>query len=496
MILGNLCLETMRLEDVTKLIQPILVRGSVACEIEGIAYDSRQVRPNYLFVAVKGEHVNGEDFIDDAIRRGAIAVVSETDAWHKRTVAHIHVENARLALAEISSAYYGHPSQRLELFGITGTNGKTTTSFMVKSILEASGRGTGLIGTVRYEIGSRIIPATRTTPESTDIQFMFDQMLRNGAESAVMEVSSHALDQKRVWGVAFDVGIFTNLTPDHLDYHGTMENYFNAKSQLFRNLGQLGKAATAVVNIDDPWGMQITQINGLAARMLTYGEHPSAEVRAMNIELGPDGTTFEVATPWGSATVRLNLPGRHNVSNALAAIAATGVRGIGLDVMVRGLATMEQVPGRMQLFTGRSGVHVYVDYAHTSDALERSLATVREFTRGKVTVVFGCGGNRDKTKRPAMGAIASRQADHVILTNDNPRKENPLEIIAQIEAGFHAGTSYEIQPDRELAIAAAITRARPGDTVLVAGKGHENYQEFASAVTPFDDAHMVRKYLL
>lgn len=496
MILGNLCLETMRLEDITKLIQPILVRGPVSCDIEGIAYDSRQVRPNYLFVAVKGEHVNGEDYIDDAIRRGAIAVVSETDAWHKRSVAHIHVENARLALAEISSAYYGHPSQRLELFGITGTNGKTTTSFMIKSILEKSGRETGLIGTVRYEIGSRIIPATRTTPEATDIQFMFDQMIRGGSESAVMEVSSHALDQKRVWGIAFDVGIFTNLSHDHLDYHGSMENYFNTKCQLFRSLGQLGKASTAVVNIDDPWGMQITQVNGLNARLITYGEHPSAMVQATRVELSPDGSRFDVVTPWGEKSITLNIPGRHNISNALAAIAATGARDISLDVIAEALASMEQVPGRMQLFKGRNGVNVYVDYAHSDDALARALHTVKEFTKGRVITVFGCGGNRDKAKRPIMGAIASQYADHVILTNDNPRKENPIEIIQQIEAGIRTGGSYEIQPDRELAIAAAITRAKPGDTVLIAGKGHENYQEFASAITPFDDGHMVRKYLI
>ncbi len=496
MILGNLCLETMRLEDITKLIQPILVRGSVTCDIEGIAYDSRQVRQNYLFVAVKGEHVNGEDFIDDAIRRGAIAVVSETDAWHKRSVAHIHVENARLALAEISSAYYGHPAQRLELFSVTGTNGKTTTSFMIKAILDAAGRHPGLIGTVRYELGSRIIPATRTTPEATDIHFMFDQMLRAGSESAVMEVSSHALDQKRVWGIAFDVGVFTNLSHDHLDYHGTMDNYFNAKCQLFRSLGQLGKAAAAVVNIDDPWGMQITQINGLNARLVTYGEHPGAVVRASRIELTPEGSEFDVESPWGNVTVRLNIPGRHNVSNALAAIAATAVRGVPLEVIAGALDKMEQVPGRLQLFKGRNEVHVYVDYAHTDDALARSLQTLREFSRGRVTVVFGCGGNRDKSKRPVMGAVASQYADHVILTNDNPRKENPLEIISQIETGIRHGTSYEIQPDRELAIAAAITRAKPGDTVLIAGKGHENYQEFASAVSPFDDGQMVRKYLI
>lgn len=496
MILGKLCLETMRLEDITKLIQPILVRGSVNCDIEGIAYDSRQVRPNYLFVAVKGEHVNGEDYIDDAIRRGAVAVVSEQDTWPKRSVAHIHVDNARLALAEIASAYYGHPSQRLELFGITGTNGKTTTSFMVRSILDRAGRHSGLIGTVRYEIGARIIPATRTTPEAPDIQFMFDQMIRSGCESAVMEVSSHALDQKRVWGIAFDVGIFTNLSRDHLDYHGTMNAYFDTKCQLFRSLGQLGKSATAVINLDDPWGMQIASVNGLSAKLVTYGEHPSAMVQAVNIELSHDGSTFDLVSPWGEMPIQVNLPGRHNVSNALAALAATASRGVPLNVIADALKNMEQVPGRLQLFKGRNEVNVYVDYAHSDDALGRVLRTLREFSAGKIITVFGCGGNRDRTKRPVMGSVAAKFSDHVIITNDNPRREDPMAIIREIEAGIPADASYEVQPNRELAIAAAITMAKSGDTVLVAGKGHENYQEFASAVTPFDDSQVVRKYLL
>lgn len=496
MILGKLCLETMRLEDITKLIQPILVRGSTGCDIEGIAYDSRQVRPNYLFVAVKGEHANGEDYIDDAIRRGAVAIVSEQDAWHKRNVAHIHVENARLALAEIASAYYGHPSQRLELFGITGTNGKTTTSFMIRSILDNSGRHSGLIGTVRYELGPRIIPATRTTPEAPDIQFMFDQMIRAGCESAVMEVSSHALDQKRVWGVAFDVGIFTNLSRDHLDYHKTMDAYFNTKCQLFRSLGQLGKSAAAVINLDDPWGMQIASVNGLNAKLVTYGEHPSAMVQATNVELSPDGSSFDLVSPWGEMKIRVNLPGRHNVSNALAAIAATAVRGISLSVIADSLKKMDQVPGRLELFKSRSGVNAYVDYAHTDDALSRVLQTLREFSTGRVIAVFGCGGNRDTSKRPLMGAVAAKYADHVIITNDNPRREDPMAIIRDIEAGIPDGTSYEVQPNRELAIATALTSAKPGDTVLIAGKGHENYQEFASAVTPFDDSQVVMKYLV
>lgn len=495
MILGKLCLETMRLEDITKLIQPILVRGPVSQEIEGIAYDSRQVRPNYLFVAVKGEKANGEEYIDDAIRRGAVAIVSETDAWSKRTVSHILVENVRLALAEIASAYYGHPASRLEMFGITGTNGKTTTSFMLRAILDEAHRPAGLIGTVRHEIGARIIPSTLTTPEAPDIQFMLDQMVRAGCECAVMEVSSHALDKKRVWGIPFDVGIFTNLTRDHLDYHGTMEDYFAAKVQLFQSLGQLGKSATAVINLDDPWGMRITGINGLDAGLITYGEHPGAHVRLVSSTSGADGSRFHVVTPWGMQDFHIAMPGRHNISNALAAIAAASVRGVPLPVIAHALATMPQVPGRLEKVTGSTGVNVFVDYAHTDDALARALTTVRALTPGRLIVVFGCGGNRDASKRSLMGAVASQQADHVILTNDNPRREDPLAIIADITAGMKGGASYEIQPDREFAIAAAVMAAQPGDTVLVAGKGHESYQEFARAITPFDDMQVVRKYL-
>jgi UDP-N-acetylmuramoyl-L-alanyl-D-glutamate--2,6-diaminopimelate ligase len=495
MILGKLCMETMQLEDITKLIQPILVRGPMNVEIEGIAYDSRQVRKNFLFVAVRGEHANGEDFIDDAIRRGAVAVVSEQDALPKRTVAHIHVENARLALAEISSAYYGHPGQHLELFGITGTNGKTTTSFMLRSILDHADRPSGLIGTVRYEVGARVIPALRTTPEAPDIHFMFDQMVRSECVSAVMEVSSHALHQQRVWGIPFDVGIFTNLSREHLDYHGTMENYFDTKCQLFRSLGQLGKSSHAIINMDCPWGMRIAQTNGLFAHIVTYGEHPGAMVRAENIQLHEGGSRFEVLSPWGNSAVELPLPGRHNISNALAAFAATAARGVAPDVIAKGLRLMEPVPGRMQRFESSTGFNAYVDYAHTEDALTHALRTVRESTKGKVIVMFGCGGNRDVSKRPLMGKAAGKLADHIILTNDNPRREDPLAIIRQIESGLPPGVSYEVQPDREFAIAAALGRAQPGDAVLIAGKGHENYQEFAHAVTPFDDSHMVRKYL-
>jgi UDP-N-acetylmuramoyl-L-alanyl-D-glutamate--2,6-diaminopimelate ligase len=495
MILGKLCLETMRLESLTRVIQPLTVRGPLDFDIEGIAYDSRLARRNYLFVALPGRREDGARFVDDALRRGAVAIVSETDAWPRRDIAHLHVADARLALAELSSAFYDRPSERLELIGITGTNGKTTTSFMCRDILRAAGRGTGLIGTVQYEIGARTVPATRTTPEAPDVQFMLDQMLRAGCRGAVMEVSSHALDQKRVWGVDFDVAVFTNLTRDHLDYHGTLPAYFAAKAQLFRGLGQLNKAATAVINLDDPWGQQLATIPGLRAGLLTYGLHVGADVRAEALELSAHGSAFRVESPWGATDVRLPLLGRFNVSNALAAFAACGALGVAPAAMADALGGMGPVPGRLEPVPNRRGFQVFVDYAHTDDALRQVLVTLREVCRGRLIVVFGCGGNRDRTKRPAMGTVAEELADAVVLTSDNPRNEDPEAILAEIRAGMTGLRPCETIVHREQAIAHALGMARPGDLVLIAGKGHETYQEFDNTIVPFDDREVARQQL-
>ena len=495
MILGRLCMETMRLESITRIVQPIQARGPLNVDIEGIAYDSRQVKDNYLFVALRGQQDDGAAYIEDALRRGAVAVVSEEDRWPRRNIAHILVEDARRALAEISCAFYDHPSQKIPLVGITGTNGKTTTSFMVREILAAEGRQPGLIGTVRYEIGPRVIPASRTTPEAPDIQFMLDQMVRSGCRSAVMEVSSHALKQRRVWGTDYDVGVFTNLTHDHLDYHKTMEEYFDAKMQLFRGLGLQHKRASAVVNLDDEWGRELIRTNGLQARLITYGEHPSADVRAEDVELDAHGTRFVVHTPWGATEAHLRLLGRFNVSNALAAIAASGALGIAPERCAAILAGMNTVPGRLERFVSPRGFHVFVDYAHTEDALAHVLDTLRELAPRRLIVLFGCGGNRDRSKRAAMGSVAHQRADFTILTSDNPRRERPESILAEIEQGIPTPERHEVIADREEAIARALSIAERGDIVLVAGKGHENVQEFASTIVPFDDREVVRRYL-
>lgn len=495
MILGQLCSETMRLEYISKIIQPLTIRGLQTCEVEGIAYDSRQVKPGYLFVALHGHSREGADFIEDALQRGAVAIVSEKEERARRDITFICVEDARRALAEIACAFHGEPSSRLQMIGVTGTNGKSTTTFMARDILKAAGRAPGLIGTIRYEIGERVIPASRTTPEAPDIQFMLDQMLRAGCRSAVMEVSSHGLDQKRAWGIDFDVGVFTNLTQDHLDYHGTMDRYFVAKTQLFRGLGQMEKEATAVINIDDPWGMELVNINSFSARVITFGTHPSADVRAEEIELSPGGSSFTCGSPWGSVRVQLKLLGRFNVYNALGAIASCGALGVDPGLMADVLSRVTAVPGRVEKIPNGRGVSIFVDYAHTPDALANVLRTLRESTAKRLICVFGCGGNRDQAKRPIMGAVAAAQADYTIVTSDNPRNEDPQKIIAQIVPGFGESARHETEVDREKAILKALTMAREGDTLVIAGKGHENYQEFANTVVPFDDREVVKRLL-
>jgi len=485
----------MRIESLLSVIQPMTVSGPTDPDISGLAYDSRQVRPGFLFVALRGAHEDGTRFIDDAIQRGAVAIVSEGSVRPRRDVTHLRVEDARRALAEIACAFHGHPSAELEVIGITGTNGKTTTSFMVRDILAAAGRRPGLIGTVQYEIGERRIPASRTTPEASDLQAMLAQMLRAGCRSAVMEVSSHALEQKRVWGVDYDVGVFTNLTHDHLDYHGTIERYFSAKARLFAGLGQMEKRATAVLNLDDPWGQQLAGMIGGSTAIVTYGTHPAATVRAVEIETDADGSRFTVRSPWGEAQVRLPVLGRFNVWNALAAFATAAVRGVPVPTILAALERFGGAPGRLERVPCARGFHVFVDYAHTPDALANVLTALRPVTPRRLIVVFGCGGDRDRAKRPVMGRVAADLADHVIVTSDNPRSEDPRAIIEDIVAGMPAAARREIIVDREEAIGRAIEVARPGDVVLIAGKGHENYQEFSRHIVPFDDREVARRWL-
>ncbi|PYJ00932.1 MAG: UDP-N-acetylmuramoyl-L-alanyl-D-glutamate--2,6-diaminopimelate ligase [Verrucomicrobia bacterium] len=477
----------MQLRQLVQVLPSATVEGPLDQAVTGIAYDSRRVTPGMVFVAIAGRHVDGHEFIGAAVERGASAVICERRPLVPGRVTKIKVADVREALACAARSFYQHPSATLKVIGVTGTNGKTTVAFMDKSILEAAGIKSGLLGTVRYEIGDRVIPAQRTTPESLEVQQMMSQMLKADCQACVMEVSSHALDQKRVHGVEFDVGIFTNLTRDHLDYHGTMENYFAAKKKLFTALQQEAKRTAVVVNIDDPFGVRLagsTPVEG----QLTYGLLNSARLHATKIELNADGSRFVVEAPDRRFAVRLPLIGRHNIYNALAAVGA----GIALQVDVvkiqAALNALPPVPGRLETLPLGQPFGVFVDYAHTDDALKNVLLTLREITRGRVLVAFGCGGNRDSGKRTKMGRVAAELADFTLITSDNPRTEDPDKIARQIEQGYRTvrTAAYAVELDRGRAIQQIIGKAQPGDSVLLAGKGHETYQEFEDTVVPFD----------
>ena len=485
----------MKLSDLLKATPHIAVRGDADRTVAGIACDSRQVRPDFLFVAIPGVQCDGLQFVDEAIKRGAGVIVTPQVRFAVRDATYVQVENTRRAVAELADAFYRHPSGKLVLAGVTGTNGKTTTTFQLHDILTAAGLTPGLIGTVHYEVGARVIPASRTTPQAVELQALFDQMWHAGCKSAVMEVSSHALDQDRVTGCEFDAAVFTNLTQDHLDYHQTLERYFEAKRRLFRQLGRQVKAATAVINADDPWGLRLASDPEIRARVLTFGCGEGVEVRACDIATGPKGSEFRVVGPWGETRIRLALLGHFNVMNALGAYATARALGIDDRQVVDALAARRTVPGRLEEVPTRRGWRVFVDYAHTDDALANVLRTVRELEPARLIVVFGCGGNRDQSKRPLMGAAAATLADYTILTSDNPRREEPRAIISQLEAGFGGCRAYEVVEDRVQAIETALRFAREGDIVLIAGKGHETTQEFANTIVPFDDRQVVRTIL-
>ena len=486
----------MKLTELMQTVKPLAVDGSLDRDITGITCDSRRVMPGNLFVAVRGGRTDGHRYVEAAIDRGAAAVVLEQQCGYNPRATRITVSDARHTMALASASFYNRPSQQLKVIGVTGTNGKTTTAFMVKGILEAAGVGAGLLGTVHYEIGERIIPAWRTTPESVEIQEMMTQMLRAGCGAVSMEVSSHALDQHRVDGIDFDVAIFTNLSRDHLDYHKTLQNYFDAKAELFGMLGKMQKRGRAVINADDEYGRRLIARMGGENAVLTYGVSCDATICAQDVRVSADGTYFVVRTPRGSMPISLPLIGRYNVYNALAAICAGWSLGIDLQTMERALAQLRPVDGRLEPVPVKDEFRVYVDYAHTEDALRSVLATVSELTKGRVIVVFGCGGDRDHGKREPMGRVAGELADFSILTSDNPRTEDPREILQQVEKGFPAGARcrYQVIVDRREAIERALDIARPGDSVLVAGKGHEAYQEFADTVVPFNDRQVVEEH--
>ncbi len=484
----------MMLDKLSESIETLGIKGAGEVEIEGIAYDSRRVKPGWLFVAVQGHETDGSGYIADALSNGAVAVVSENALDLGSAVAHIQVPDARRALAEIANVFHGDLSREMKIVGVTGTNGKTTTAYMIRSLLRDGGFMPGLLGTVAYEIGAQSIPALRTTPEAPDIHALFRKMKEAGCDSAVMEVSSHAIALQRIHGIDFAIRVFTNLTQDHLDYHGDMETYFEVKSRLFR-AGKKGDGHSVVINTDDPWGRKLIEEGRAEANVVSYGFDEQAMVRATDAKVAANGTRFHVHTPWGEEKIHLQLLGRFNIHNALAALATGGQLGIALDVMAQSLSKIASVPGRIEPIPNRKRKKVFVDYAHTDDALRNVLSTLREICKGKLIVVFGCGGNRDRGKRKLMGQAAAALADFSIITSDNPRKEDPAAIVGDIMEGFSGQESFEVVLDRRAAIEAGIQRMGRKDILLVAGKGHETYQILKETIIPFDDRETVREIL-
>ena len=469
--------------------------------VRGLEYDSRRVKPGDVFVAMRGEASDGNKFIDQAIAAGAAAIVTDSATELPRPgVAWAQVLHGRRALARLSANFYKRPAERLANTGITGTNGKSTTAFLVESILGASHRKSALIGTIEYHVAGRVLPAPHTTPEALDLNRMLNQALGHGATESVMEVSSHALAQQRVYGIPFDVAVFTNLTRDHLDYHHSMEEYFAAKQALFEGCGTDAPRA-AVVNIDDEYGQKLATVSRKrGSQVLTYGL-AKADFRAEKLEIAPRGTRFDLVTPDGAVPLFSPLIGRVNVYNIIAAAGAAYARGCKTEAIAGGVEQLSRVPGRFERVDCEQPFTVVVDYAHTDDAVRNLTSLAREFVKragnnGRVITVFGCGGDRDRAKRPLMGEAAGRGSDFVVLTSDNPRSEDPLAIINDAMVGLQrSGTRYTTEPDRRAAIALAVREAGPGDIVLIAGKGHEKVQITREGPIPFDDVQVAKQIL-
>ncbi len=477
--------------------ETLAIKGSLARPISGLVMDSRRVVPGNLFFALPGLRADGLSFVDEAVSRGASAVVAQTMPAHPPAkVTFIQVADARATLARVSQRYYKFPDRELSVVGVTGTNGKTTVTHLIRHFLNENER-VGLLGTISYDLGARTVPSFRTTPESLDIFGMLAQMRDAGCRSAVMEVSSHGIAQDRVLGLEFGAAVFTNLTRDHLDFHKTLEAYFEVKTRLFT--GKVGPVPKlAVVNLDDPYGEELAaRISDQApsARLVTFGENPKAQVRAENVILNFRDTSLTVAWPGGTISTESPLIGRYNVSNLLAAAATAWALGRDPATFIPRIRGFKGVPGRMERIEEGQAFNVLVDYAHTDDALRNALGMLRAITPGRLLVVFGCGGNRDKTKRPRMVRAVQDFADHAYATADNPRGEQLEKIFGDMREGVIDPSKITWIDDRRRAISIALDAARPGDSLLIAGKGHEGYQEFADTVIPFDDRQVVRELI-
>lgn len=471
-------------------------RGNLDVSVNAITDDSRAVSAHSLFVAVKGEQVDGHEFIPAAMRGGMVALLSQQPV-SEVSLPFVRVDDSRKALGLLGGRFYGDPSSKIRMIGVTGTNGKTTTTYICKALMEALGHPVGLIGTVAYQIGERTMPATHTTPGSLELQQLLAKMVTGGCTTAVMEVSSHALAQDRTSGCEYDVAVFSNLTQDHLDFHKTMEEYFQAKLRLFTELkGGLKANKRAIVNIDDPYGTRI--VERCPVPVWTYALNAKADLRAEAVQLSLQGTTFTAATPVGSFPIESHLVGEHNVYNLLAAIGVALHEGATPSQIREAVARVTNVPGRFERVIAGQPFTVAVDYAHTEDALVRLLTAAQVLKTGRIITVFGCGGDRDRGKRPKMGEAAVRYSDVVILTSDNPRTEDPLSILEQVEVGviealrLRPHVQYRKVSDRRDAIEEAVREAQSGDMVLIAGKGHEDYQIIGTQKVHFDDREVAR----
>ena len=481
----------MRLAEILKGIEYKKTGSSADPEIKRLTNDSRSVVKGDMFVAFRGYVTDGCRFINEAAAKGAGVIVAEKDFDVPDSVIKIVVKDTRSALPVIADNFYAHPSQRLKVIGVTGTNGKTTITYIIESILKKAGEEPGVIGTISYRLGGRTMPAKNTTPGPIELQSMLSDMVRSSVHYAIMEVSSHALDQRRVERVSFDAAIFTNITPEHLDYHKTVKEYFNAKVKIFDDLKPNG---CAILNNDDD---KIAALkSSLKNRAIIYGMKDGADISAGNVRLLLDHSEFDVVTPKGYFKVSTSLIGRHNVSNILAAVAACDSLGVDPKTIKAGIEAMTLVPGRLEPVECGQNFKVFVDFAHTEDALYKILSLLREVTRGEIITVFGCGGDRDRAKRPLMGKAACKLSDHVIITSDNPRFEDPGRIIDEIVSGVKgAYSNYEIEPDRRKAIEKALSLAKVSSIVVIAGKGHENCQIIKDKVLPFSDREVVKQIL-
>lgn len=470
------------------------ITSAPALPVSGLEYDSRKIRQGGVFFAFPGEHVDGHRFVAAARAAGAVAVVSEQKATEGDTGLWIQVRHGRKALAAAALVFYNRPDERLKLIGVTGTNGKTTTTYLIDAVLQAGGKKTGLFGTTGYRLGGRMLPAANTTPESLDLVRMLAELEKTSATHATLEASSHALELGRTAGLRFDTAVFTNLTQDHLDFHGDMESYFAVKRTLFEGNGPSPRAA--VINADDPYGRRLLEIEGI--EKLTFSAQGAGDIRALEIESTFEGLRLRVATPAGETEIRSPMAGWFNASNVLAAVGVGLTQGFDLATITRGIEQCQAVPGRFEIVREGQPFLVAVDYAHTDDALRNLISSARRLVPegGRILTVFGCGGDRDRAKRPLMGAAAGELSDRVILTSDNPRSEDPLHILADAEVGLQrVDANYTREPDRRNAIAKALQEAAAGDIVLIAGKGHETYQQVGDEKLPFDDRETARELL-